>query len=366
MRAPKYGSMAPRSTDCATTDPFASAHRIPDREASTGPTENRATPLATRPLGLAVTLSVSFVLAVFALGLLCGSSGWGVPDHDILWKIRVPRVLAAFGTGAALALAGAIIQLVTRNPLGDPHLLGVTGGASVGAVLSILLVPTGSPWTLEIGAMLGALFSMLLVFTLAWRHLGRGLPLGVQSGTAIVLLVGVMIGTASGAVVSFILALASDVQLRPIVFWLLGDLNGATQWLPTWAAMAAALLLVWPTARDLDWLARGDAWAWTLGVPVARRRRLAILAACLATGAAVATAGSIGFVGLVAPHAVRLMGLRSARRVLPFSALWGGGFLVLADSVARTIIAPSQLPVGVVSAAVGVPFFLFLMLRRRA
>jgi iron complex transport system permease protein len=321
--------------------------------------------LATPSMTVAATVSASFVLAVCALGLLSGSSGWGVPVHDILWKIRVPRVLAAFGTGAALALAGAIIQLVTRNPLGDPHVLGVTGGASVGAILSILLLPTCSHWTLEIGAMLGALASMSLVFALAWRNLGRGLPLGVQSGAAIVLLVGVMVSTACGAAVSFILALASDAQLRPIVFWLLGDLNGATFWPPVWAAMAAALLLVWPTARELDWLARGDAWAWTLGVPVARRRRLAILAACLATGAAVATAGSIGFVGLVAPHAVRLMGLRSARQLLPFSALWGGAFLVLADTVARTVIAPSQLPVGVVSAAVGVPFFLYLMLRKR-
>lgn len=328
-------------------------------------TEQPGVRLLAPSLAVAATLSVGFVLIVLALGLLSGSSGWGVPEHDILWKIRVPRVLAAFGTGAALALAGALIQLVTRNPLGDPHVLGVTGGASVGAVLSILLVPTGSHWTLEIGALLGALASMSLVFALAWRNLGRGLPLGGQSGTAIVLLVGVMVGTACSAAVSFILALASDAQLRPIVFWLLGDLNGATFWPPVWTASAAALLLVWPTARELDWLARGDAWAWTLGVPVARRRRLAILAACLATGAAVATAGCIGFVGLVAPHAVRLMGLRSARQLLPFSALWGGGFLVLADTVARTVLAPSQLPVGVVSAAVGVPFFLYLMLRRR-
>jgi iron complex transport system permease protein len=328
--------------------------------------EPPGTRLVAPSLALSAIVSATFIVAVLALGLLSGSSGWGVPAHDILWKIRVPRVLAAFGTGGALALAGAIIQLVTRNPLGDPHVLGVTGGASVGAVLALLLVPAGSPLTVELGAMLGALASMTLVFALAWRNLGRGLPLAVQSGTAIVLLVGVMVGTACSAAVSFTLSLASDQQLRPIVFWLLGDLNGATRWLPVWAVMAGSLVLVWPKARELDWLARGDAWAWTLGVAVGRRRRLAILAACLATGAAVATAGSIGFVGLVAPHAVRLLGLRSARRLLPFSALWGGGFLVLADTLARTVIAPSQLPVGVVSAAVGVPCFLFLMLRRHA
>lgn len=328
--------------------------------------ERQEARLVTPSRTLSTALLASFVLAASLLGLLSGSSGWGVPEYDILWKIRVPRMLAAFGTGAGLALAGAIIQLLTRNPLGDPHVLGVTGGASVGAILSILVVPTASHWTLEIGAMLGASASMTLVFALAWRSLGRGLPLGGQSGTTIVLLVGVMIGVACGAAVSFILAVASDVQLRPIVFWLLGDLNGATSWPPVWTATAVALVLVWPKAAELDWLARGDAWAWTLGVPVARRRRLAMLAACLATGAAVATAGSIGFIGLVAPHAVRLMGLRAARQLLPFSALLGGGFLVLADNVARTVIAPSQLPVGVVSAAVGVPFFLFLMLRRGA
>ena len=344
---------------------FASSSPVHDK-AEVGPeAEQPSVNLVAPSLALATTLSVSFVLGVFALGLLSGSSGWGVPGHDILWKIRVPRVLAAFGTGAALALAGAIIQLVTRNPLGDPHVLGVTGGASVGALLFILLLPAGSYWTLELGAMLGALASMTLVFALAWRSMGQGLPLGGQSGTATVLLVGVMVGTACGAAVSFILALASDAQLRPIVFWILGDLNGATLWSPVWVVVAFALLLAWPKARELDWLARGDAWAWTLGVPVARRRRLAILAAGLATGAAVATAGSIGFVGLVAPHAVRLLGLRSARQLLPFSALLGGGFLVLADTVARTLISPGQLPVGVVSAAVGVPFFLFLMLRRR-
>jgi iron complex transport system permease protein len=318
------------------------------------------------PLMLAVLVAVAGILLAFSVGLLSGSSGWGWPTHDILWLIRLPRVLAAFGTGAALALAGALIQLVTRNPLGDPHVLGVTSGASVGALLAILLLPVGVPFGSEIGAVLGALLSMTLVFSLAWRSMGRGLALSAQPGTVVVLLVGVMVGAASGAVVSFILAVADDFKLRNLVFWLLGDLNGATLWWPAWAAVALSFVLVWPRAHELDWLARGDAWAWTIGVSVARRRRIAILAACLATGAAVATAGSIGFVGLVAPHVVRLTGLRSARQLLPFSALLGGVFLVLADTVARTVVAPTQLPVGVISAAIGVPVFLTLLLRRRA
>jgi iron complex transport system permease protein len=317
-------------------------------------------------LALATLVAGCSVLLAFALGLLSGSSGWGWPAHDIVWLIRVPRALAAFGTGAALALAGALIQLVTRNPLGDPHVLGVTSGASVGALLAILLLPAGMHFGPEIGAMAGALLSMTLVFSLAWRSMGRGLALSAQPGTVVVLLVGVMIGAACTGVVSFILAVADDSKLRNLVFWLLGDLNGATLWWPVWGAVVLAFVLVWPRARELDWLARGDAWAWTIGVRVARRRRLALLAACLATGAAVATAGSIGFVGLVAPHIVRLTGLRSARELLPFSALFGGVFLVLADTVARTVVAPAQLPVGVVSAAVGVPLFLMLLLRRRA
>ncbi|PAS95466.1 MAG: hypothetical protein BSR46_16980 [Candidatus Dactylopiibacterium carminicum] len=303
--------------------------------------------------------------AALVFGLMAGSAGWGWPSHEIFWLIRVPRVLAAFGTGAALALAGALIQLVSRNPLADPHVLGVTSGASLGAVL-MLAFAAGLPLAPEIGAVCGALGSMTLVFGLAWGGMNRGLSPSAAPGTVLVLLVGVMVGTVCGAGVSFTLSVANDSQLRNIVFWLLGDLNGASLWWPIWAAAGIALLLVWPRARELDWIARGDAWAWTLGVPVARRRRTAIFAACLVTGAAVATAGSIGFVGLVAPHIVRLTGLRHARLLIPFSAVFGGVFLVLADTAARTLIAPVQLPVGVISAAVGAPLFLALLLRRHA
>jgi iron complex transport system permease protein len=318
------------------------------------------------PLTLALLLALTGVPVALLVGLLSGSSGWGWPDANILWLIRVPRVLAAFGTGAALALAGALIQLVTRNPLGDPQILGITSGASVGALLALMLAPVGLSLAPELGATLGALAAMSLVFALAWRSMGRGLAPSAQPGTVVVLLVGIMVGSACSAAISFMLAVANEQQLRGLVFWLLGDLNGATLWWPVWLAIAVAALLTWPRAHELDWLARGDAWAWTLGVPVARRRRLAILGACIATGAAVATAGSIGFVGLVAPHIVRLTGLRNARLLLPFAALFGGVFLVLADTVARVLVAPTQLPVGVVSASVGVPLFLMLLLRRRA
>jgi iron complex transport system permease protein len=186
-----------------------------------------------------------------------------------------------------------------------------------------------------------------------------------QEGTVTLLLLGVMIGSACAAGLSLMLALAPEGQLRGMVFWLLGDLNGAVQWLPVTLAVVTAFALVLPRARELDLLARGDAWAHTLGVPVARCRRIVLGAAALATGAAVATAGAIGFVGLVVPHALRLAGVRAATALLPASALLGGGFVVVVDALARTIAAPQQLPVGVLSACIGVPIFVGLLLRGR-
>ncbi len=324
--------------------------------------------MRTRPV---VVLAAAALLAVAAcgLGVLAGAAGLGWPTAEIVWRIRVPRVLAGFGAGAALALSGALMQLLTRNALADPYVLGVAGGASVGALAAILLAGAGtglvlSEWLIAAGAAAGALLGVALLFGLMWRRLsGTGLA-GAADASASLLLVGVMIGSGCSAIVSLILTLANEGQLRGMVFWLLGDLNGATHWEISWLALAIGLAIVWPTSRELDWLARGDAWAATLGVPVARRRRLAIGAAAVATGAAVATAGAIGFVGLVVPHALRLAGVRAAPLLLPASALGGGAFVVLADAVARTVVAPLQLPVGVLAAAVGVPTFIAMLLRR--
>jgi iron complex transport system permease protein len=212
------------------------------------------------------------------------------------------------------------------------------------------------------GAAAGALLAAALLFALSWRMLNRqGFSAGPEASVSL-LLIGVMIGSAASAVVSLLLTLAPEAQLRGMVFWLLGDLNGATQWVVVWVAWLLALALVWPWAQQLDWMARGDAWAATLGVAVGARRRQTLAAAALATGAAVATAGAIGFVGLVVPHALRLLGARQAVLLLPASALGGGAFVVLADAAARTLAAPLQLPVGVLAAAVGVPVFLTLLL----
>ncbi|MEO6361873.1 MAG: iron ABC transporter permease [Caldimonas sp.] len=316
------------------------------------------------------TLAVVAAAAVLvgALGLLAGSAGLGLVDADIVWRIRLPRVLAGFGTGAALALSGALMQSLTRNALADPYVLGVAGGASVGALLVMLAAGASGlaagALGIALGAATGAAIASAMLFGLLWRRLGQ--LAGAGEASSALLLVGVMIGSGCSAVVSLILTLADEGQLRGMVFWLLGDLNGAVQWQIVWGAVAVAMAIVWPTARQLDWLARGDAWAATLGVPVARRRRSVLLAASLATGAAVATAGAIGFVGLVVPHVLRRLGVRDAAVLLPACALAGGAFVVAVDALARTIVAPLQLPVGVLAAAIGVPSFIALLLRRPA
>ena len=322
-----------------------------------------------RPSIVPLAVLAAVACSSIALALAAGSSGWGFVVPDIVWQIRLPRVLAGFGAGAALALSGALMQLLTRNALADPYVLGVSGGASVGALSAMLIGALGAStwqaeWAMAAGASLGALAATLLLLALSWRVLAGSGSASVQESPVSLLLIGVMIGSAASALVTLLLTFAPEAQLRGMVFWLLGDLNGATQWSAAWVALAAALAISWPWAHQLDWLARGDAWAATLGVPVARRRRQVLVAAALATGAAVATGGAIGFVGLVAPHALRHLGLRQASRLLPASALAGGSFVVLADAVARTIAAPIQLPVGVICAVIGVPSFLALLLHR--
>jgi len=318
----------------------------------------------------AIVLAIAAALLACTVGVLAGSSGFGLASADIMTSIRVPRVLAGFGAGAALAVSGALMQLLTRNALADPYVLGVAGGAAVGALGAMLAVGSGgaqlSEWGVALGAAFGAAAASALLFGLLWRRLASTALSAAGEGSTALLLVGVMIGAGCSAIVSLILTLADEGQLRGMVFWLLGDLNGATHWEIVWIAVGIALLMVLPRARELDWLARGDAWAATLGVAVARRRRVVLLAAAIATGAAVATAGAIGFVGLVVPHALRRLGLRAAPLLLPISAIAGGAFVVAVDAVARTIVAPLQLPVGVLAAAIGVPSFIAMLLQRPA
>jgi hypothetical protein len=214
------------------------------------------------------------------LGVLAGSSGFGIASAEIMWTIRAPRVLAGFGAGAALALAGALMQLLTRNALADPYVLGVAGGASVGALGAMLVAGASaaqlSEWAVAAGAALGAAAASALLFGLLWRRLASTALTPAGEGSAALLLVGVMIGSGCSAIVSLILTIADEGQLRGMVFWLLGDLNGATHWEIVWLALAIALAMVWPRARELDWLARSDAWAATLGV----RSRAGVVRCC--------------------------------------------------------------------------------------
>lgn len=278
---------------------------------------------------------------------------------DSVLALRLPRVLASFGTGALLAVAGALMQVLLGNPLGDPYVLGISGGAAVGALLVMWLGAGALP--VEPAALAGAGLALLLVLASgrrAWRQ-GNG----VSSATRL-LLAGVVLAAGWSAMVTLILALAPDAQLRGMVFWLMGDLSGVTRWQPAALTLLLVLLALQPLAADLNVLARGDAHAYALGVDVARRRLQLCLLASLATAIAVTTGGAIGFVGLLVPHALRLRLGNDQRLLLPAAALAGGCLLTLADSAARSLLAPVQLPVGVLTALLGVPAFLWLLARR--
>jgi iron complex transport system permease protein len=323
-------------------------------------------PSPLRPAAVVPLLSL-IAAACFVLALATGTQGfepvrawtaWQAPAGDIergvLFGLRLPRALAAFGCGALLALAGALLQALLRNPLADPFVLGISGGAATSMLLALLLGLSGA-WLAGAG-LAGACASLAVLLLLA----GRG---GLRPQR--LLLAGVILSSAWGALVTLLLALAPDASLRGMIFWLMGDLSGAD---PAHAALPlaagiAALMLAWPFARGLDALAQGELTARALGIAVDRLRILALLVAAAATALAVLTAGSIGFVGLVTPHLLRLAGLRRHRLLLPGCVLAGGTLLLAADVVARTIAAPLQLPVGAVTAALGAPLFLWLLVR---
>jgi iron complex transport system permease protein len=281
------------------------------------------------------------------LSLLLGREGFG---SDIVIQLRLPRALGAFAVGALLATAGALMQVLLGNPLADPYVLGVSGGAAAAALLALFLGLAGTPVT--VAAFAGSLLTILLVFSLA----GRGGPIRL-------LLTGVVVAAAWGAAISLLLALAPERGLRSMVFWLMGDLSQMTAVGPAYAALAVGLALTLPLTRDLNLLARGELQAGALGVAVPKLRLHLYLVASLLTAAAVTLGGNIGFVGLVVPHLVRLISGADHRIVLPASALLGGTLLVIADTLARTVAAPQQLPVGVLTALIGVPLFLLLLTR---
>ncbi|MFO1408106.1 MAG: iron ABC transporter permease [Steroidobacteraceae bacterium] len=321
------------------------------------------------PLTAAIALLVATALALLAASLAVGSYALapgevlaaltgheGSLGRDVVLELRLPRALAAFAVGGLLALSGAMLQVLLRNPLADPYVLGISGGASVFALLAIM---AGLPAAAVNGASAaGALAACVLVFALAHNR-GGWTP-------ARLLLTGIVVAAGAGSVVSLLLATSDDAGLRGMVFWLLGDLSrtGGWPWLVTLlagAALAGALL-----GRHLNVLARGVTQAASVGLDVHRMQVVLFVLSSVLTGVAVSAAGSIGFVGLVTPHLVRLAIGSDNRAVLPVSALLGGVLLMAADLASRTLIAPRQLPVGALTALVGVPVFLVLMSRRRA
>jgi iron complex transport system permease protein len=308
--------------------------------------------LATASLALA--LAAGSVSVTFTDILAAAAGDDRTLAAQILLDLRLPRALAAFACGGLLALAGTLMQVLLRNPLADPYVLGVSGGAAVGALLAMLF---GLPLLLvNGGAFAGALAATLLVF-------GLGHGEGAWTATRL-LLTGVIVASGCGAIVALILTVAPDAQLRGMLFWLLGDLGHAgTPW-PAMVVLAAGLVVALPYARDLNVLARGEPAARSLGVPVSRLRMGIQAVASLLTAAAVTTTGSVGFVGLVVPHLTRLAIGNDQRLLLPGAALAGGTLLMLADTLARTVAAPVQLPVGALTAMIGVPLFLFLLTRR--
>lgn len=325
---------------------------------------------------LAVVLFVAFLLGVgigavavppdVVVAILLSKIGVSVEtavsqqQMAVLWNIRLPRVVLGGLVGAALAVSGALLQGIFRNPLADPGLIGVSSGAALGAVFTIISgLAVFGIYTLPVAAFLAGAATTLLVYRLSRRH-GR-------TDVAMLLLVGLALNALAGATTGLLTYLADDAQLRSIVFWTLGGLGGAL-W-ETVLAAAPPILIVLVLAPRLGFylnlFALGEAEARHLGVNVEWIKRAAVLMAALATGAAVALTGPIGFIGLIVPHMVRLAIGPDHRWLIPACAFGGATLLILADLLARTLAAPAEIPVGLFTSFAGGPFFLALILRTR-
>ena len=289
-------------------------------------------------------------------------------DRIIILDIRLPRAVLGLLVGAALAVSGAVMQGLFRNPLADPGLVGVSSGASLGAVLIIVLgTSLFGPvfalfgfYTLPVAAFFGGLCTTLLLYRIATRS--------GQTSVATMLLAGIALAALAGAITGVLIFVADDQQLRDLTFWGLGSLAGAS-WTKVLAAapiIILSLMVVPFLSRGLNALTLGEAAAFHMGVPVQRLKNVAIVSVAAATGASVAVSGGIGFVGIVVPHVLRLVIGPDHRFLLPASALLGGTLLIFADMIARTIVPPAELPIGIITAFAGAPFFLWILLRGRS
>ncbi|WP_430449280.1 FecCD family ABC transporter permease [Rhodophyticola sp.] len=323
------------------------------------------------------------LLVISAISLTVGASGanlWtalvqilrgeqiALQESVILFDIRLPRLVMGILVGAALAVSGAVMQGLFRNPLADPGLVGVSAGAGLGAISAIVLgglMPLAMReglgyYTVPVAAFLGGWFTTILLYRLSTS---RG-----RTSVAVMLLGGIALAALTGALSGILIYMADDAQLRDLTFWGLGSLAGAT-WEKVLVAGPLIVLALAATpflARALNGLALGEAAAAHLGIPVQRMKNIAILTVAAAVGAAVAVSGGIGFIGIVVPHLLRLMIGPDHRYLLPNAALLGASLLILADMISRSIIAPAELPIGIVTATLGGPFFLWILLRNRS
>ncbi|TSE13176.1 iron ABC transporter permease [Mesorhizobium intechi] len=329
-------------------------------------------------LGLAAAMLLSLTSGASDASAVSVLKGWllgAIPsdvalsgrDSLIIYDIRLPRIILGMLVGAALAVSGAVMQGLFRNPLADPGLIGVSAGSSLGAVAIIVLgtsvlaplMTLLGTLALPLAAFFGGLASTLALYQVATR---RG-----QTSVATMLLAGIALAALAMALTGILIFMADDRQLRDLMFWSLGSLGGAT-----WATIGSvgpiiilALAAMPFLARGLNALALGEATAGHLGIPVQRLKYTAIICVSAAVGASVAVSGGIGFVGIVVPHLLRLLIGPDNRYLLPASALLGASLLLLADAVARTVVAPAELPIGIVTAIAGAPFFLWILLRKR-
>jgi len=278
-----------------------------------------------------------------------------------LLDLRASRALVAFATGGALALAGLMMQALLRNPLADPYVLGVSSGASVGALLALLLM--ASTLMVDAAALVGAVGVSLLLYALARRDLRSGQA--AEGGASMLLLTGVIVSALCGSLVTLMLSIAPEGRLRSMIFWLIGDLAGAPLRLAPWIVLVGALLFAMRSARAMNMVALHAENAVTLGVRVSALRKGLFFVSALLTASAVTSAGAVGFVGLIVPHACRFAFGPDHRVLIPAVVLSGGAFLVLCDTLARTIVAPQQLPVGAITAMIGAPVFLYQLHRMR-
>jgi iron complex transport system permease protein len=305
------------------------------------------------PIGMAAVFK-GILAAVCFPGLSDPLTG---EERTILFSIRLPRIILAGLVGAALSCAGAVFQALLRNPLADPYVLGVSGGAAVGAIVAIVIGLGSLPFGIPGMAFAGGLLAMLLVWGLAGA--------AGERRTDRTLLAGIVVNAFFSALIMFLVSITSGEQIHSVIFWLMGDLAmaGGNDILLAALFLVAGFAVMVLHARDLNVLLTGEETALQLGIPVKRTRMLLLVAASLVTGAAVSVSGIIGFVGLMVPHMVRMLFGSDHRLLLPASLLFGGAFLMAADTIARIALAPAELPVGVITALCGAPYFAYLMKR---